>query len=928
MTYEEKDIVDNTSYNGGFLTKYKQISNNKEDDCIQFFEHTNGPSVFYCLYGDDALNAAHDVFKTTTVLKYICGNAKTGIPSCVISKINAMNYMKDSLLNKQKKIEIYSTAKNSPNSWTLSKKASPGNLQNFEEEIFGTTDFSVSPVICAIKVESNNKETCIGISYADATFRKMGITEFLDNDIYSNFESFCIQINAKECLMVDDPLNYELKKIRDVLSRCDIAITLVKKQKFNTKSIEQDLRFLTNDENITSSPEFEKKLALSACACLLDYLKLVEDDSNMGVYTIESHELSQYMRLDASAVRALNLIETSEDHSKTMCLSGLLNNCKTTQGTRLLKTFLKQPLKNANEIEMRYNIVEELIENTELRQSLQEEHLKRMPDFKRIGKKFQRKTASLQDVVRIYQVIQDLPLLKSSLEADDGKYKNIIEEKFIKPIGEIIIDLEKYSELVESTIDLEATEDHEYLIKADFDEDLLKLRQEMKELLVEINAESERVAEDLGLELNKKLKLENNSMYGYHFRIPRANQRCLNKKSQYMELSTQKAGVLFTNSRLNIMNEQYKFKLEEYTRNSSALSKEIINIAGTYCKALETLDDIISQIDVFTSFAHISVNAPIPYIRPVISDDRSFKLVNARHPCLEVQDDVNFISNDVDMNRESRMFQIITGPNMGGKSTYIRQIGVIALMAQIGCFVPCDEAKICIFDSILARIGAGDCQYKGVSTFMSEMLETASILKSATQNSLIIIDELGRGTSTYDGFGLAWAISEYIAKKIKCYCLFATHFHELTLLQDQLSYVTNLHVDAYTTDTSITLLYKVVEGTCDQSFGIHVAELADFPKDVIKLSKRKAAELEDFSTSSDTTEGQQQIKKKKLTTCSREEIENGNIIIKQYLQEFSKIQNLKSMTKDEIDNALIKLNSKYENDIQGNSFLREIIEQL
>jgi len=925
MALEEKDIVDNTSYNGGFLTKYKQIANNKGDDCIQFFEHTSGPSVFYCLYGDDALNAAHDVFKTTTVLKYICGNAKTGIPSCVISKINAMNYMKDSLLNKQKKIEIYSTAKNIPNSWTLSKKASPGNLQNFEDEIFGTTDFSVSPVICAIKVESNNNETKIGVSYADATFRKMGITEFLDNDIYSNFESFCIQINAKECLMLDDPLNYELKKIRDVLSRCDIAVTLVKKQKFNTKSIEQDLRFLTNDENITSSSEFEKKLALSACACLIDYLKLVEDDSNMGEYTIQSHELSQYMRLDASAVRALNLIETSEDHSKTMCLSGLLNNCKTTQGTRLLKTFLKQPLKNADEIEMRYNIVEELIENTELRQALQEEHLKRMPDFKRIGKKFQRQTASLQDVVRIYQVIQDLPLLKTSLEADNGKYKDIIDEKFIQPIDDIIVDLAKYSELVESTIDLEATEDHEYLIKAEFDEDLLKLRQEMKVLIEEINDESERVADDLGLELNKKLKLENNSMYGYYFRIPRANQKCLSRK--YMELSTQKAGVLFTNSKLNIMNEQYKNKLEEYTRNSSALSKEIINIAGTYCKALETLDDIISQIDVFTSFAHISVNAPIPYIRPVISKDRSFKLVNARHPCLEVQDDVNFISNDVDMNRESRMFQIITGPNMGGKSTYIRQIGVIALMAQVGCFVPCDEAKICIFDSILARIGAGDCQYKGVSTFMSEMLETASILKSATENSLIIIDELGRGTSTYDGFGLAWAISEYIAKEIKCYCLFATHFHELTLLQDKLPYVTNLHVAAYTTDTSITLLYKVEEGTCDQSFGIHVAELAEFPKDVIKLSKRKAAELEDFSSGS-TPDGQAPLKKKKPTNCSREDIEGGNIIIKNYLSDFSNIPNLKDMTKDEIGLALNQLNTKYSPEVKNNSFLQEIVENL
>ncbi|KAJ3212968.1 MutS-like protein, partial [Dinochytrium kinnereticum] len=850
---------------------------------------------YYTAHGDDAIYVAENVYKTSSVLKYMGGDTRTSIPYCSISKLNAISLIRDLLLVKQKKVEIWEsdgTRNKSSVGFRLGRKASPGNLLDLEEMVFANSaSVASSPVILAVKAGVRGEQKFVGAAFTDATtMHHIGLAEFVDNDTFSNFESLLIQMSVKECIVPDDNVGYENRKVKAILDRCGIVATVVKKNFFDAKDAEQDLnRLLTEGVSVATLPEFELRTAVASACCLMKYLGLLGDESNFGQYTLKSFDLSQYMRLDSAAIKALNLMPLPQEGTKkNSSLFGLLNHTKTAQGARLLAQWLKQPLMNLTEIDMRHNLVETFVEDSELRQTLQEENLRRFPDLHRIGKKFLRGNANLQEYMEALSKLQDL---------------------------------------VETTIDLEAAENHEYLIKADFDSHLEETRVAKKKLEKQLLPEASRVADDLGVDLEKKLKLEQNSVYGWHLRLTKTDAAKIRGKREYIELSTQKAGVLFVTSKLKRLSAEIEELKGQYNELQSNLVKEIIHIAAGYFPVLDRLNQLVSHIDVIVSFAHAAVNAPIPYVRPKLNKRGGGDVVlkDCRHPCLEVQDGVSFIANDVDMRRDSSMFQIITGPNMGGKSTYIRQVGVVVLMAQAGCFVPCSSANLPVLDAILCRVGAGDSQLKGVSTFMAEMLETASILRASTGDSLIIIDELGRGTSTYDGFGLAWAISEHIATKINCFSMFATHFHELTALSERVPTVKNLHVSAKADAKAITLLYRVLEGVCDQSFGIHVAELAAFPDAVVRLAKRKACELEDFST------GEERPEKFK-----KEEVEASEKIITEFLLEFkreaSKIEVAPEKDLDawnaEAQKVVASLKERYEQQVQGHQYLVDLISSL
>ncbi|PKS13001.1 hypothetical protein jhhlp_000342 [Lomentospora prolificans] len=842
----------------GFIRFFKSLPEVHEDT-IRIFDRGD----WYTAHGENANFIARTVYKSTSVVRHLGRNDHTGLASVTMTITVFRQFLREALFKLGKRVEIWASPNGRMN-WKLTKQASPGNLQDVEDEIGG--QFDSAPIILAVKISAKASEArSVGVCFADATVRELGVSEFLDNDLYSNFESLLIQLGAKECLLQVDKSGEdkdpELAKLRQIIDHCGVAISERPASEFAIKDIDQDLARLLKDERAASTlPQTDLKLAMGSAAALIKYLGVLHDPSNFGQFQLYQHDLSQYMKLDAAALKALNLIPGPRDGAKTMSLYGLLNHCKTASGSRLLSQWLKQPLMSKEEIEKRQQLVEAFATDTELRQTMQEEHLRAVPDLYRLAKRFQRGKANLEDVVRAYQVVIRLPGFLGTFEGVmDEAYKDPLDEAYTTPLRDLCNSLGKLQDLVETTVDLDALDRHEFLIKPEFDDSLKILRSKLDKLDRAMQKEFEDAADDLGQEPRKKIFLENHKVHGWCMRLTRQEAGCIRNNSSYQECSTQKNGVYFTTKNLQSLRRQFDQMSQNYNRTQSNLVNEVVNCAASYCPVLERLAAVLAHLDVIVSFAHASIHAPTSYVRPKIHPRGEGQTIlrEARHPCMEMQDDVQFITNDVELTRDKSAFLIITGPNMGGKSTYIRQIGVIALMAQIGCFVPCQEAELTVFDSILARVGASDSQLKGVSTFMAEMLETANILKSATSESLIIIDELGRGTSTYDGFGLAWAISEHIVKEIGCFAMFATHFHELTALADNYPQVRNLHVTAHISGIGkegaddkreVTLLYKVEPGVCDQSFGIHVAELVRFPDKVVRMAKRKADELEDFTT--------------------------------------------------------------------------------
>ena len=516
--------------------------------------------------------------------------------------------------------------------------------------------------------------------------------------------------------------------------------------------------------------------------------------------------------MDIHTKRNLELTESMRNKERTYSLLWLLDETKTAMGSRKLKAWIEAPLVNKDEIEKRYDTVDTLLEEFLLSEELRR-YLYDIYDLERLCGRISLGSANAKDLIQLKNSLKILPEVNEILK----------KIKFTT-----IPDVSDLYNLLEASLyeDPPQTLKEGYLIKSGFNQELdeLKdLRSGGKEFISSYE-QSER--ERTGI---KNLKVGFNKVFGYYIEISKGNLPLVKEEYGYIRKQTLANCERFINPILKEKEDLVLSAEEKIINLEYSLFLEIRKKCQEYTHTIQAISNTISEIDVLSSFALISEK--YNYVRPTIADDHNLLIVSGRHPVVEKVIKEEYIPNDIIMDNSTSIL-LITGPNMAGKSTYMRQLGIIVIMAQIGCYVPAKSATLPIFDKIFTRIGASDDLVSGESTFMVEMTEAANAIKNASESSLILFDELGRGTATFDGMSLAQAILEYINNVIGCKTLFSTHYHELTDLENTLDKLVNKHVSAEEKNGKITFLHKVKDGSIDKSYGINVAKLANLPKEV------------------------------------------------------------------------------------------------
>lgn len=658
------------------------------------------------------------------------------------------------------------------------------------------------------------------LAYADVSTGQMYLTTIEDEEALANE---ILSLHAKEVICLSSLKLKILNTLHDnyqiVISRCDDT------------SLIDDYKYLIEGLNLEKFKD-----DIPCISILINYISKTQRHNLYHLQPIKFYSSNQVLHLDPFSKRNLELTETLRQNQKSGSLLWLLDKCQTAMGSRKLHTWIDRPLIDRNEIIKRHNYVEALINNYVAKEEIKES-LKTVYDLERIIGRISVGNANAKDLVQLRRSLANIPNFKKNVMAlgtDDAiSFANGIDthEKLYDLLDKALVD--------DPPLQIKEGGMIKPLYNKDLDE-LKEISGSSKDWILKFEAQER---ERTGI---KTMHVGYNRVFGYYIEVSKGALQNLTDSDHYERKQTLANAERFITPELKKYEQIVVGSTEKIQKLEYDLFIEIRDVCQGFTKSLQQLSDKISTIDCLLAFAEVSVK--YNYVRPEMSLKREVNIVEGRHPVIETFLKDEYVKNDVIINSYNTI--LITGPNMSGKSTYMRMLALIVIMAQIGCFVPAKSATLMIFDAIFTRIGASDDLISGQSTFMVEMLEANFAIKNATKDSLILFDELGRGTSTYDGMALAQAIIEYVHEKIGCVMLFSTHYHELVLLDKTLKHLKNVHVDAKESKGGVVFLHKVLDGGADKSYGINVASLAGLPRSLIERSKKILETLEENNSTS------------------------------------------------------------------------------
>lgn len=684
---------------------------------------------------------------------------------------------------------------------------------------------------------SITKGNGFGLAAVDISTGEFLVTEFKDQE---DLISEIIRYEPSECILPSGIYQDE-EFLSEIQKDVPMMVNKFQDDAFRYHPAKQRLLAHFDIETLEPLGIQGSKQAVKAAGGVLDYIEDTQKRTMDNIQRIMSYSHDDYMTIDATTLKNLEIFQNLRDSGKKGTLLDILNETVTAMGSRKLRKWLQQPLLNINQIEKRLESVQELKNELFLRDDIREQ-MNGMSDIERLISRVVYGNANARDLISIKNVLIRLEPLKDLIcDLDSG---------YLREIKNSLDPMEDVKKMIDNAIieDPPATVKEGGIIKEGFHERLDELKKKTKKGKEWINSLEEEEKDKTGIE---RLKVGYNKVHGYYIEVPKSK---IDKVPEgYSRKQTLKNSERYYTQKLKEKEEEIISSEEKMEALEYEIFKKVREKVGDESERFQTTADTIARLDVICNFAHIAVRND--YNLPEIGEDGRIDISEGRHPVVEKTVE-SFIPNDSLLDMDNNRYLIITGPNMSGKSTYMRQVALITLLAHIGSFVPAEKAHIGVVDRIFTRVGSLDALTKGQSTFMVEMVELANILHNASENSLILLDEIGSGTSTFDGLSIAWAVTEYINEYVRAKTLFATHYHEITELERSLKGVKNLHVAVKESEGDVTFLRKVRDGHTDESYGIHVASLAGVPDPVVERAGDVLEQIEkDHTIKMETDDG-------------------------------------------------------------------------